>query len=263
MKITGIYKIENKINGKVYIGQSIDIIRRWKEHCRPSKIQNGKLKIERAFFKYGVHNFSFEVLETCPIECLYEIELKYIRHYQSFKKNIGYNIVEGGQGGYGKKHSDEQKAKWSEMRKKMPMSEGFRKANEENYEKRKKPIVRISENDELKFYGSISDADTRQDGNIWRAINRWKKTTRSNWSHGYYWMLLEDYNEFGIVKQSNSRKIKANIEIKLTHFETNEVLIFKSKREAYDFLKVKHPTFNSKIGKVYKDYLIELIEIQQ
>jgi group I intron endonuclease len=256
MKITGVYKIENKINGKVYIGQSIDITRRWKEHCRPNKILNEKTKLSRAFKKYGVENFTFEVLETCPIESLYELELKYMTHYQSFKKKIGYNIVEGGQGGYGKKHSDEQKAKWSEMRKGKCWRKTF------DYSNVTKRIVRISENNEVVFFDSYKETNLETTC-ILRACSRWKKGNRSNWSQGYYWMLFEDYNEFGIVKQNNHRKYKYNIEIKLTHFKTNEVLMFKSKREAYDFLKVKHPTFNAKIGKVYRDYLIELIEKQQ
>ena len=47
--MTGIYKIENKINGKIYIGQSINIERRWSEHCRKSK----KSLISKAIFEFG------------------------------------------------------------------------------------------------------------------------------------------------------------------------------------------------------------------
>jgi group I intron endonuclease len=81
----------------------------------------------RAIKKYGIENFTFEVLETCPIECLYEIELKYIKIYQCFKEDIGYNIVEGGRGGYGTKHTEESKRKISEYRKTTKLSDEQKK----------------------------------------------------------------------------------------------------------------------------------------
>jgi group I intron endonuclease len=52
---TGIYKIENLINHKCYIGQSIHIERRWQEHCQSS----AKSCIANAIKKYGKTNFSF------------------------------------------------------------------------------------------------------------------------------------------------------------------------------------------------------------
>ena len=58
----GIYKITNKINQKIYIGQSVNIERRWKEHCR-----NNTSLIGKAIHKYGKNNFIFEVLIECDI----------------------------------------------------------------------------------------------------------------------------------------------------------------------------------------------------
>ena len=57
----GIYKIENLVNHKVYIGQSIHIEKRWQEHCRPS----ADSAIAKAIRKYGKENFSFQILEEC------------------------------------------------------------------------------------------------------------------------------------------------------------------------------------------------------
>ena len=65
----GIYKITNKINGKIYIGQSNDIKRRFLEHT-----YRDKLPIDIAIKKYGKENFSFEILEECPTEQLNEKE---------------------------------------------------------------------------------------------------------------------------------------------------------------------------------------------
>lgn len=87
----GIYKIENLINGKVYIGQLVHIERRWQEHCMDSaqSIISGAIK------KYGVENFSFEVLKECPIEELDELEKAYIKEYDSLVP-FGYNVDSGG-----------------------------------------------------------------------------------------------------------------------------------------------------------------------
>ena len=74
----GIYKIENLINGKVYIGQSVNIKERWNEHklinSRTSKeaLKKQKYPLYLAFEKYGLDNFSFEVIEECSIEELNE-----------------------------------------------------------------------------------------------------------------------------------------------------------------------------------------------
>lgn len=64
MKQIGIYKITNKINNNYYIGSSIDIQDRWRKHISATK-NNSKYPIHRAIRKYGLENFTFEVLELC------------------------------------------------------------------------------------------------------------------------------------------------------------------------------------------------------
>lgn len=89
----GIYKIENKINHKVYIGQSQNIERRWSNHV--SSAGKMKYKMSQALGEFGVENFSFEVIEECPIELLDEREIYWIKYYNSMVPN-GYNMIEGG-----------------------------------------------------------------------------------------------------------------------------------------------------------------------
>ena len=71
IKVCGIYKITNKINGKCYIGQSNDIHRRWKQELAPNAKLNPHLA--RAFEKYGIDNFEFEIIEECQREQLNQI----------------------------------------------------------------------------------------------------------------------------------------------------------------------------------------------
>lgn len=90
--MVGIYKITNLINNKMYIGQSTNIQERWEEHkFYSSKEQTA---IQQAFKKYGISNFSFEVIEECPKEKLDEREIYWIQFYDTY--NNGYNLTKGG-----------------------------------------------------------------------------------------------------------------------------------------------------------------------
>lgn len=86
-----IYKIENLINHKIYIGQSNDPERRWDEH--KNKSVKGRSLIKDAILKYGEENFSFEVLGW--FEDYDNKEQEFILQYNSLAPN-GYNITPGG-----------------------------------------------------------------------------------------------------------------------------------------------------------------------
>ena len=99
MPICGIYKITNQINGKCYIGQSVDIEKRWHQHKRRSLVLGSTeydSYFHRAIRKYGLENFSFEVLEECPKEELNEKETFYVSRYSSNQVESGYNLTAGG-----------------------------------------------------------------------------------------------------------------------------------------------------------------------
>lgn len=99
MTTTGIYKIENLKNNLVYIGQSVNIKKRWAKHLSTSQNSNDKSynnPLYRAIRKYGLENFSFEIIEECSINELNEKEKYWIAYYNSFFK--GYNLTLGGDG---------------------------------------------------------------------------------------------------------------------------------------------------------------------
>lgn len=89
----GIYKFTNKINKKVYIGKSINIQRRYREHIN---LKPGNDVFHAALIKYGIENFNFEVIEECGIEELNEKEKYYICYFNSLIPN-GYNVSTGGE----------------------------------------------------------------------------------------------------------------------------------------------------------------------
>ena len=95
--LIGIYKIENLINHKIYIGQSVNIERRWNDEKRLAFDKTSlsyNYPISCALRKYGIENFLFEVLEECTKEQLNKQERYWIQYYDSFFN--GYNQTLGG-----------------------------------------------------------------------------------------------------------------------------------------------------------------------
>ena len=92
--ICGIYKITNQLNGKFYIGQSVDIYKRWLVHCRDTDT----CPIHKAIQKYGKENFSIEVLEECSKEELNEKEIFWINKQNGYESSNCYNATKGGEG---------------------------------------------------------------------------------------------------------------------------------------------------------------------
>ena len=86
-----IYKITNLINGKIYIGQSVDPMRRFSEHCRSCDYVS---LIHQAIKKYGKENFKLEIIDQG--EDYNKKEKYWIKYYNSLVP-YGYNIAEGGE----------------------------------------------------------------------------------------------------------------------------------------------------------------------
>jgi group I intron endonuclease len=92
--ICGIYKIQNKINGKIYIGKSTYIKVRWKLYYNHGTKKDQP--ILQAIDKYGIENFDFSVIENCLPKDLNEREQYWIKYYNSYEE--GYNATLGGDG---------------------------------------------------------------------------------------------------------------------------------------------------------------------
>lgn len=110
-KISGIYQILNLVNGKRYIGQSINIKHRFGNHKSSLNIGNHKNKyLQSSWNKYGEASFIFEIIELIGTEELNTREIHWIEFYNSAKREYGYN---GNGGGDSFKMSESTKKKIS------------------------------------------------------------------------------------------------------------------------------------------------------
>jgi predicted GIY-YIG superfamily endonuclease len=112
MKTYEVYKITNLVNNKLYIGITNQGFKtRWYKHCSDS-IHGSEFPLHNALRKYGIDNFSVEVLEVCEtIDQLKQQERYWITELKSRTTENGYNLTDGGDGTFGRKHSDETKDK--------------------------------------------------------------------------------------------------------------------------------------------------------
>lgn len=118
MAKAGIYCIQNKTDGKCYIGKSVNIQKRWKEHKALLRKGNHHNKhLQNAWDFYGEKSFLFYVLEYANPKKLGELEIAYIYKYNAFGEN-GYNFTMGGDGGLlGMPKTEETRQKISEANK--------------------------------------------------------------------------------------------------------------------------------------------------
>lgn len=117
---SGIYKIENLVNGKVYIGSASNFRARWGGHR--SKLKRGvhdNPHLQSSWNKYGAENFSFEEFAYVPNEkaALIAAETEVIATMRAADRRFGYNIIDFGErpsGMSGRRHTEEAKRKISE-----------------------------------------------------------------------------------------------------------------------------------------------------
>ncbi len=112
---TGIYKIFNKINNKIYIGSSINLNKRKYYHFyKLSKNNHSNKHLQSAYNKYGKDNFKFEIIEYIQDKnLLLEREQYWIDLLNSCNDNVGYNILPKAGNSLGYIHSKSAKKKIS------------------------------------------------------------------------------------------------------------------------------------------------------
>lgn len=185
--VSGIYCIENTIDKKRYIGKSVNIPKRWREH--KSLLRKGchhNRHLQSAWNLYGEKAFNFKVLEYAEPKKLDELEITYISEYKAFGEK-GYNFTMGGNGGLlGMPKTEETRRKISEANKgrrhtpeeKEQVSKALkgRKLTEEHRQK-------ISEANKTNHIKTVLCVETGQVFNSLIEAGAYFKTASSNIGH--------------------------------------------------------------------------------
>lgn len=139
MKRSGIYAIWNSLTGKIYIGQAIHILKRWKNHKIELRLNRHRnVYLQSAYNKYGAVNMVFYVVEYCAVKDLDRLEQEWMDFYNSSDRECGYNLSPTAGGScLGFKHSEETRALLSAKRKNKPRSEEAKAAIKAGWLKRK------------------------------------------------------------------------------------------------------------------------------
>lgn len=146
---SGIYKIINILDNKIYVGSSIDIEKRLKRHKKDLlSNRHHSAHLQRAWNFYGQSYFSFEILEFCDPSLLLLREQFYLDKYKSYVPELGYNICENAGNTLGRKTTEKTKKILAELatgRKQTEQTKILISKKLKNHKKSKEHINKISE----------------------------------------------------------------------------------------------------------------------
>lgn len=184
--ISGIYCIENKNNGKKYIGQSINIHKRWDVHKRTLKNNyHDNSYLQRTYNKYGNDVFIFYLIKACKPQYLNRFEKLYIKIYDTY--NNGYNLSKGGDIAptfAGLSHTDETKQKMSQIKKDQYVGEG-------------NPMYGKNHN----FYSKLKTSKSLGSTGIYR-VHKHKRNNKQ----GFIW-------EYNYTDNNGNRRVLSSVDI--------------------------------------------------
>jgi group I intron endonuclease len=172
-----IYVIENKLDGKIWIGQSKNPKGRWRAHCRKARKNNDNEHIYNAMRLDGIENFAFTPFEKYDtLEECNQAEIFWIWFLMSQNRDIGYNVLPGGDcEGHmpetieklrllrtGSTHTPETKAQMSEDRKGEKNGMFGRKHTEETKQLQRELKLGKYDGENNPFFGKTHTPETRQ-----------------------------------------------------------------------------------------------------
>lgn len=200
-----VYRYTNICNNKVYIGQTINELKRRESWFNLNAPYAGNY-INRAREKYGLESFKYEILfeietdnEVILRDTLDDIESKYISLYRAKDSKYGYNLTDGGKSGIGQVVTTETRIKIGKAHKglKKPMSDlgklNISKAHKKPRPYMRKKIVQLTKEGEVvKVWDGIKEAASILNLNHSNISAALTKSGRHRTCGGYKWEYYED-----------------------------------------------------------------------
>jgi len=205
---SGIYKIVNKVNDKLYVGSAINIKKRWRLHkFHLNKVNHENHYLQNAWNKYKEENFQFVIIEEIKYptkEILLEREQFYLDSTLCYERNNGYNICRFAGNMLGFKHNDITKQKISDSHKGEKHHLYGKERSEEV--KQKLRVKALGRRHTLETKNKIEIA-TRGESNPSSILN-WKKVReiREKYNSGKY-SQRQLYKEYEISKSQVNKII--------------------------------------------------------
>jgi hypothetical protein len=247
IKIIGIYKIQNKINNKCYIGSSINILTRLQKHkslLRKNRHNNSYL--QNAFNKYNESNFSMEILEICNLENLLEREQHYVNLYGDY--NITKEVIRN-------TPSEESKLKHSKTRKELYRLGLLSKTT--------KSIIQYDlKGNFINNWNSITEASIKLNINPSTIIRVLKGTYKQG--KGFIWRYLEDEIIPDNIDFRHKDSFVNKRSRKVIFTSDNEILEFDSLKLACIYFNTTHNNlmqYYRKKFKFKKKYFVDLVKL--
>lgn len=210
--VGSIYAIINRVNGKIYIGKTIQAYTtRWNEHYCNAVTKNLPNYLYRAIRKYSWENFDKVVIFQTDVldklsadKILVEKERFYINLFRTDSSEFGYNLTKGGDGIVGFKFSEESKKQMSENRL------GEKHWNFRNFNNNAScPVLQFDfEGNLIKEWPSMAEI-SRELGFKSNNISRCCANKLDSYK-GFIWIKKKDYFEGYIEKYKSRVKCKSN-----------------------------------------------------
>ena len=198
-KICCIYILKNKLNGKVYIGQTVDYYRRMNEYKnrKYSTSKSSKYGIMQEIEKCGFENFESSILQKCKKDELDFYEMFYISKYKSYVKSKGYNSF----------HLNKKKKQTlnKETRKKMSKSHSGLKETGTTKRKKSNMIYAIKDDEFI-----ICDSGKLLGDKLGKSKDYIKNCLRQPSRVSGYRLYYADKNKRSVIKEKmlNKRSIR-------------------------------------------------------
>lgn len=200
---SGIYVIENLLNGKKYVGSAKNIDKRWYQHKYTLNNNiHDNLYLQKAWNKYGENNFKFMIIENVDFQKLIEQEQYYIKLYDVCNRKCGYNLAPNAGSSLGFKFSNESRIKMSNAKKNKP-------STRKNYIMSDETKRKIGEANKLSQLGRTHTDETKNKmKKPHGAMSEITKKKLSDWRMGL--IPSEKNGQWMIKSEKSTRSTKLN-----------------------------------------------------